>query len=191
MFAAGGVGAVGAAFVVGQRGQPKRDITWMYVCWTVATLAVVGYGLARTVPQLMVACLALQRARGRRDDLLVDDQAASCADEPARSRLEPRLADLDQPPAAFVCDHRTRSPTSSVCAATLVGAGFDRRGGHAERAVHSGDARRRGHVRPTARCSGFHLTVSTAVRARSPRSTASTPRPRLTYSYRPIGVMSA
>jgi MFS family permease len=57
VFAAGGVGAVGAAFVVGQRGQPKRDITWMYVCWTVATLAVVGYGLARTVPQLMVACL--------------------------------------------------------------------------------------------------------------------------------------
>jgi MFS family permease len=57
VFAAGGVGAVGAAFVVGQRGQPKRDITWMYLCWTVATLAVVGYGLARTIPQLMVACL--------------------------------------------------------------------------------------------------------------------------------------
>ena len=46
VFAAGGIGAVGAAFVVGQRGQPRRDITWMYLCWTVATLAVVGYGLA-------------------------------------------------------------------------------------------------------------------------------------------------
>ena len=57
VFAAGGIGAVGAAVVVGQRGQPRRDITWMYVCWTVATLAVVGYGLGRTIPQLMLACL--------------------------------------------------------------------------------------------------------------------------------------
>jgi len=57
VFAAGGIGAVGAAVVVGQRGQPRRDITWMYLCWTVATLAVVGYGLAQTVPQLMLACL--------------------------------------------------------------------------------------------------------------------------------------
>ena len=57
VFAAGGIGAVAAAFVVGQRGQPRRDITWMYLCWTVATLAVVGYGLASTIPQLMLACL--------------------------------------------------------------------------------------------------------------------------------------
>jgi MFS family permease len=57
VFAAGGIGAVGAAVVVGQRGQPRRDITWMYLCWTVATLAVVGYGLASTIPQLMLACL--------------------------------------------------------------------------------------------------------------------------------------
>jgi MFS family permease len=57
VFAAGGIGAVGAAVVVGQRGQPRRDITWMYLCWTAATLAVVGYGLGRTIPQLMLACL--------------------------------------------------------------------------------------------------------------------------------------
>ena len=57
VFAAGGIGAVGAAFVMGQRGQPRRDITWMYLCWTLATVAVVGYGLGRTVPQLMIACL--------------------------------------------------------------------------------------------------------------------------------------
>ena len=57
VFAAGGIGAVAAAFVVGQRGQPRRDITWMYLCWTIATLAVVGYGLASTIPQLMLACL--------------------------------------------------------------------------------------------------------------------------------------
>ena len=57
VFAAGGVGAIGAAAVMGQRGQPRRDITVIYLCWTLATLAVVGYGLARTLPQLMLACL--------------------------------------------------------------------------------------------------------------------------------------
>ncbi len=57
VFAAGGIGAVGAAVFMGQRGQPRRDMTFMYVCWTVATLAVVGYGVSRTIPQLMVACL--------------------------------------------------------------------------------------------------------------------------------------
>jgi len=57
VFAAGGVGAVGAAALMGQRGHPRRDMTLIYVCWTTATVVVVGYGLARTVPQLMVACL--------------------------------------------------------------------------------------------------------------------------------------
>jgi MFS family permease len=57
VFAAGGVGAVGAALIVGQRGFPKRDITFMYACWTLATLAVAGYGLATASWQLMVACL--------------------------------------------------------------------------------------------------------------------------------------
>jgi MFS family permease len=57
VFAAGGAGALGAAAAMGQLGQPRRDITFIYVCWTLATLAVVGYGLGRSVPQLMVACL--------------------------------------------------------------------------------------------------------------------------------------
>ena len=29
----------------------------MYVCWTIATVAVAGYGLGRTTLQLMLACL--------------------------------------------------------------------------------------------------------------------------------------
>ena len=57
VFAAGGIGAIGAAAVMGQRGQPRRDITVIYLCWTLATLTVVGYGLARSLPQLMLACL--------------------------------------------------------------------------------------------------------------------------------------
>ena len=57
VFAAGGVGAVGAAVLMAQRGHPKRDVTTMYACWTIATLAVAGYGLARSTTQLMLACL--------------------------------------------------------------------------------------------------------------------------------------
>jgi MFS family permease len=57
VLAAGGVGALGAAALMGQIGQPRRSITVMYVCWAVATLALIGYGLGRSVPQLMLACL--------------------------------------------------------------------------------------------------------------------------------------
>jgi MFS family permease len=57
VFAAGGVGAVAGALVMGQRGHPRRDVTVMYVVWTLATLAVAGYGLATASWQLMIACL--------------------------------------------------------------------------------------------------------------------------------------
>ncbi|HTE64288.1 MAG TPA: hypothetical protein VK631_28290, partial [Solirubrobacteraceae bacterium] len=42
---------------LGQRGLPRRDITFMYVVWTLATLAVAGYGLSASVWQLMLACM--------------------------------------------------------------------------------------------------------------------------------------
>jgi MFS family permease len=57
VFAAGGVGAVGAAIAMGQRGHPRRDVTFMYATWTLATLAVAGYGLATAPWQLMFAAL--------------------------------------------------------------------------------------------------------------------------------------
>lgn len=57
VFAAGGLGAVGSAVWVGRRGQPQRDISFMYAVWTLATLAVAGYGLATAAWQLMLACL--------------------------------------------------------------------------------------------------------------------------------------
>jgi MFS family permease len=57
VFAAGGVGAVGAAVFMGQRGHPRKDVTIMYATWTLATLAVAGYGLATASWQLMIACL--------------------------------------------------------------------------------------------------------------------------------------
>jgi MFS family permease len=58
VFAAGGVGSVACAVVMGQRGLPRRDITFMYAAWTLATVAIAGYGLASAVWQLMLASLA-------------------------------------------------------------------------------------------------------------------------------------
>jgi MFS family permease len=58
VFAAGGLGAIGAAAIMGHQRLPRRNITFMYVTWTIATLAVAGYGLAVSTWQLMLACLA-------------------------------------------------------------------------------------------------------------------------------------
>jgi MFS family permease len=58
VFAAGGIGALGAAVVIGQRGMPKRHITVMYLCWAIATFSVAGYGLATAGWQLMAVSLA-------------------------------------------------------------------------------------------------------------------------------------
>jgi MFS family permease len=58
VLAAGGVGSVGCALVLGQGGLPRHDITFMYVVWTLATLTVAGYGLSTAVWQLMLASLA-------------------------------------------------------------------------------------------------------------------------------------
>jgi DHA3 family tetracycline resistance protein-like MFS transporter len=57
VFAAGGLGSVACAVLLGRRGLPRRDITFMYAVWTLATLAVAGYGLSASVWQLMLACM--------------------------------------------------------------------------------------------------------------------------------------
>jgi MFS family permease len=57
VLAAGGVGAVGGAAVMGHRGHPRRDVTVMYMTWTIATLAIAGYGIANAAWQLMLVCL--------------------------------------------------------------------------------------------------------------------------------------
>src|SRR5204863_7212906 len=43
ILAIGGVGALFAAVLVGARGQPRRSITFIYVVWTLSTLAVAGF----------------------------------------------------------------------------------------------------------------------------------------------------
>jgi MFS family permease len=59
VLAAGGVGALLAAVVVGQTGLPRRVMTFTYTAWALATLAVAGYGLGRSGWQLMLAAAAV------------------------------------------------------------------------------------------------------------------------------------
>lgn len=56
VLASGGIGAIAAALAVGQRGVPRRYMPFIYVTWTLATLAVAGYGLATASWHLAIAC---------------------------------------------------------------------------------------------------------------------------------------
>lgn len=127
VFAAGGAAAVGAAALMAQWRHPRRDVTFVYACWAVATLAVAGYGLARSTVQTDDRLLRLQRARSRRDDRLGADQAAARPAVAARPGLQPRLTDLDRPPACLVRAHRLRcrpiGARTTLVAAALVGTG--------------------------------------------------------------------
>lgn len=58
VFAMGGVGALSAAAIVGQRDVPRRHMTAIYAAWAAATLSIAGYGLAVAPWQIMLACLA-------------------------------------------------------------------------------------------------------------------------------------
>ena len=58
IFGAGGLGSLACAIVIGQRGLPRHTITFIYVVWTLATLAVAGYGLATGLWGLMLASVA-------------------------------------------------------------------------------------------------------------------------------------
>ena len=55
VFAAGGLGSVLCAVAMGTRGSPRRPILFIYATWTVATVAVAGYGIAAAPWQLMAA----------------------------------------------------------------------------------------------------------------------------------------
>jgi DHA3 family tetracycline resistance protein-like MFS transporter len=52
VLACGGLGSILAAFLLGQRGLPRRHITFMYCAWALGSLALVGFGLASDVWQL-------------------------------------------------------------------------------------------------------------------------------------------
>jgi DHA3 family tetracycline resistance protein-like MFS transporter len=58
VFAAGGLGSLLCAVVIGQTGLPKRSVRFMYCAWAVATLAVAGYGLVHALWGLMLVSVA-------------------------------------------------------------------------------------------------------------------------------------
>jgi MFS family permease len=57
VLAAGGLGSVACALAMGQLALPRREITFVYLTWTLATFAVAGYGMASALWQLMLASL--------------------------------------------------------------------------------------------------------------------------------------
>jgi MFS family permease len=64
ILALGGVGAMFAAIVMGNREMPRRHITFMYGVWTISTIAIAGYGLAAFPWQLMVASFVFNALEG-------------------------------------------------------------------------------------------------------------------------------
>ena len=62
VLAAGGVGALIGAIFSGRRPHPRRPMLWIYAWWTLATLAVAGYGLATSSWGLASAALVVNGA---------------------------------------------------------------------------------------------------------------------------------
>jgi MFS family permease len=56
VFAIGGLGSVLASLVMAQRGTPARNMTFIYVAWTLSTLSIAGYGLVDATWQAMAVC---------------------------------------------------------------------------------------------------------------------------------------
>ena len=93
---------------LGRRGLPRRDITFMYVVWTLATLAVAGYGLSTSVWQLMLACMVFNGFETAGTIVWATMKQRHVPAAHARPGLQPRLADLDRAAAAVVRAHRPR-----------------------------------------------------------------------------------
>jgi MFS family permease len=55
---AGGLGSVAAALAMTRSGLPSRGMSFIYLVWTLGTLAVAGYGLATAIWELMLASVA-------------------------------------------------------------------------------------------------------------------------------------
>ena len=58
VYAAGGAGSLVCALAIGGRGLPRRPGRFIYITWTIATLAVAGYGVARSDWGLAFASVA-------------------------------------------------------------------------------------------------------------------------------------
>ena len=59
ILAVGGVGSILASLAIGQQGLPKREVTFMYLNWTVGTFVIAYYAVSVDVWQAMLASLAI------------------------------------------------------------------------------------------------------------------------------------
>jgi Transmembrane secretion effector len=58
VYAMGGLGAISAAMVMAHWGTPRRNMSFMYISWSIGTLCIAGYGLAQFPWEVMLACFA-------------------------------------------------------------------------------------------------------------------------------------
>ena len=59
IFAVGGIGGVVAALYVAVKGTPRRSVTWIFLSWAIATLAMTPIGYATAAWQLMVLSIVI------------------------------------------------------------------------------------------------------------------------------------
>ena len=104
---AGGLGSVACALVMTRSGLPRRGMSFIFSVWTLATLAVAGYGLATTIWQLMLASLAFNLLDTAGMIVWATTKQQRVPGRPARQGVEPRLADLGWPAAAVLRAHRS------------------------------------------------------------------------------------
>jgi hypothetical protein len=64
VLAAGGLAQIGVALAIGQRGLPRRHVTFMYGCWALATTAIALYAFATQRWQLMAITAAAGALQG-------------------------------------------------------------------------------------------------------------------------------
>ena len=62
VLASGGVGALLGGLLMGRGRNPRRPVTWIYVWWTIATLAVAGFGLATNAWGLVASAFVINGA---------------------------------------------------------------------------------------------------------------------------------
>ncbi len=62
ILAVGGIGALAGALLMSRAREPRRPLTWIYLWWAVATLAVAGYGVATRAWGLALAALIVNGA---------------------------------------------------------------------------------------------------------------------------------
>jgi MFS family permease len=119
----GGLGAIVAALTLGWTGLPRRFITFMYITWAFATLAVAGYGLATMTWQFALACVFVNGL----------EAAGTVAWATAKQRLVPgrllgRVSSVDWfvSTALLPLSYAAAAPIASVIGVrnTLVGAGL-------------------------------------------------------------------